>query len=81
MEDGISLCLHVLAGGEDVLHQLHVVEHQGQAQGLGVTVELPEDVQGALQQRRVLRLGDVAHAAGGEKEREQECEGCKGETG
>ena len=64
--------LHVFAGGEDVLHQFHIVEHQGQPQGLWVTVKLPEDVQGTLQQGRVLWLRDIAHTAAMEGERRRE---------
>lgn len=43
--------LHVFAGCKDVFYQLNIIEHQGQPQGFWVAVELPEDVQGASQQR------------------------------
>lgn len=56
--------IHVLAGSKDVLHQLHVVEHQRQPQGFWVAVKLAEDVEGAFQQSRVLWFGDVTHTAG-----------------
>lgn len=56
--------LHVLAGSEDVLHQLHVIKHQCESEGFWVTVKLPEDVKSAFQQSRVLWLGDVTHTAG-----------------
>lgn len=67
-KSGLHLCvgiLHVFAGGEDVLHQLDVVEHQRQPEGFWVPVELAENVEGTLEQGRVLRLRNVAHAAGG----------------
>lgn len=44
------LFLHVFAGCKDVFYQLHIVEHQGQSQGLRITVKLSEDVQGTSQQ-------------------------------
>lgn len=60
---GTSLRLHIFAGSEDVLHQLHVIEHQSQAQGFRVAAELAEDAQGTAQKSRVLGLWDVAYAA------------------
>lgn len=59
----MSLCLHIFAGSENVLHQLHVIEHQSQAQGFRIAVELAEDAQGAAQESRVLRFRDVAYTA------------------
>lgn len=56
--------IHVLAGSEDVLHQLHVIKHQCESEGFWVTVKLAKDVESAFQQSRVLRLRDVTHTAG-----------------
>lgn len=57
------LCLHIFAGSEDVLHQLHIIEHQCQAQGFRVAIEFAEDAQGTAQESRVLGLRDIAYAA------------------
>lgn len=59
----MNLCLHIFARGEDVFHQLHIIEHQSQAQGLRVAVEFAEDSQGTAQESGVLRLWDIAYAA------------------
>src|SRR4029434_5284303 len=70
--------LHLFAGGEDILHQRHIIEHQRQPEGFWVTVELAEDIESALEQRRALWLRDITHTAaegGREGEREREREG------
>ena len=60
-----ELLLHdgVLAADEDLVDKLRVVELQREPQRLRVLVELAEDLQRGLQQRRVLRLWDVRNAA------------------
>ena len=57
LHDGIFALL------EDLQDQLRVVELQGESEGLGVTIELAEDLQGRGQEGRVVRLGHVWHAA------------------
>jgi len=60
-----ELLLHdgVLAADEDLVDELGVVELQGEPQRLGVLVELAEDLQRRLEQRRVLRFRHVRNAA------------------
>ena len=57
LHDGIFALL------KDLQDQLRVVELQGESEGLGVTIELAEDLQGRVQECRVVWLGHVWHAA------------------